>query len=135
MAANGKGERTREEGASSAVGGRAPWAWSRLYRKGEGEREPRGKGEKASQGFKAINGGETVELTQGRTDTGHDSVVGVWWRNPVLGAARGARGRSVAASCGIGSASGVAQLGALGEGVAASWAASWRARWRGRVSR
>jgi hypothetical protein len=39
-ATNGEGERTREEGTSSAVGGRAPWARPRLYRKGEGEREP-----------------------------------------------------------------------------------------------
>jgi hypothetical protein len=38
LAMNGEGERTREEGASSTVGGRAPWARPRLYRKGEGER-------------------------------------------------------------------------------------------------
>jgi hypothetical protein len=44
-ATNGEGERTREEGASSAVGGRAPWAQPRLYRKGEGET--------AGHGFKA----------------------------------------------------------------------------------
>jgi hypothetical protein len=44
-ATNGEGERTREEGASSAVGGRAPWARPRLYRKGEGET--------AGHGFKA----------------------------------------------------------------------------------
>jgi hypothetical protein len=74
-AANGEGARTREEGASSDVGGRAPWAWSRLYRKGEGERESPGGREKrsakASRPLMAcINGGETVELTQGRTDAG-----------------------------------------------------------------
>ena len=51
-ATNGKAERTREEGASSAVGGRASWARPRLYRKGKGERESRGEGETAGHGFK-----------------------------------------------------------------------------------
>jgi hypothetical protein len=47
-ATNDEGERTREEGASSTVGGRAPWARPPLYRKGEGERERAGEREKRS---------------------------------------------------------------------------------------
>jgi hypothetical protein len=120
-----------------ALGGRAPWARSRLYRKGEGEREPRGKGETVGQGFKAIDGvhqwrrnGRVNARKNRHGAMGHDCVVGVRAGRQVARSGPGrclagcaacdARGRSVAASCGIVSAPGVAQLGALGVGVAAS---------------